>query len=177
MEFLKISSWKKSFKKTRTSFWFFYQFWEHMHKDMKLLYGLVVILTKYFPLFLPNIIIPTFTSQHNWIWSTGEQIFGSNMTYQIFSFKHAFCMLFLLITEEKVEIVMFGSKSGKKFWNYQKLHIEASYPCEFVLKTDKRTKNLFLFFLSFFSRWNIQKFHAYVDVFLKCECFMLMREH
>ena len=108
---------KKKLKKTRTSFCFFYQFWEQIHKDMKLLYGLVVILTKYFPLFLPNIIIPTFTSPHNSIWSTGEQISGSNMTYQIFWFKHAFCLLFLLIREEKVVMMMLGSKSGKYFWN------------------------------------------------------------
>ena len=112
---------------------------------------------KYFPLFLPNIIIPTFTSPHNSIWSTGEQISGSNMTYQIFWFKHAFCLLFLLIREEKVVMMMLGSKSGKYFWNYQQLHIGASYSCEFVLKTDRRSKTLFLFFFKVFFKMKFSK--------------------
>ena len=65
---------------------------------------------------------------------------------------------------------MLGSKSGKYFWNCQQLHIEASYLFEFVLRTDRRTKNL-LVLLSFFSRWNFQKFHAYVDVFFEMQMF------
>ena len=46
---------KKSLKKPRTSFCFFYQFWQQIHKDMKLLYGLVAIWK----------IFSTFSSKHH----------------------------------------------------------------------------------------------------------------
>eukprot|EP00493_Phyllostaurus_siculus_P020929 UN21254 len=47
-------------------------------------------------------------------------------------------------------MMMLGSKSGKYFWQVQQIHIEASYPFEFFLRTDRTSKNLFLVFLPFF---------------------------